>query len=77
MFSDKIHIHPRTLVLFSKEHNPTNKRDFISLGPKKAYKNGRAFVKTVDYRDKELVWDIVNDFLLRMKAVRFNKHTRL
>lgn len=73
MFSDKYCIHPRTLVLFSNEYEKQNKKDFIGLGPKMSYNNGRAFIETVDYGDKKLVWNIVDDFLSIMKAVKFGK----
>lgn len=74
MFSLEYGVHPKTLVLFSNRHNPQNKPDFMSLGPKKSYDNGRAFVKPVDYNDKELVWDIVDDFLKKRKAIKFGKN---
>lgn len=74
MFSLAYAIHPKTLVLFSNKHNPQNKPDFMSLGPKKSYDNGRAFVEPVDYNDKELVWNIVDDFLSRRKTIKFGKN---
>lgn len=72
LFSLEDDIHPWTLVLFSSEHNPHNESDFISLGPKRSY-DRVANVKTCDYSDKKLVWDIVDDFLEKMKAIKFSK----
>lgn len=69
MFSLKYNIHPCTLVLFSNEYNPQNEDNFISLGPKRSYN----FVKTVDYRDQELVWNIVDEFLSRMHSEKFGR----
>ena len=69
MFSLKYNIHPCTLILFSNKHNPQNEDDFISLGPKRSYN----FVETVDYRDKEVVWNIVDKFLSRMKSEKFGR----
>ena len=69
MFSLKYDIHSRTLILFSNKHNPQNKPDFMSLGPKQSY----IFVETVDYSDKELVWNIVDKFLSRRKSIKFGK----
>ena len=69
MFSLKYDIHRCTLVLFSNKHNPQNEDDFISLGPKRSYN----FVKTVDYRDKEIVWNIVDEFLSRMHSEKFGR----
>lgn len=69
MFSLKYNIHHCTLVLFSNEYNPQNKPDFMSLGPKRSYN----FVETVDYSDKEVVWDIVDKFLSRMKSEKFGR----
>lgn len=63
----------KTLVLFSNEHNPQKEPDFISLGPKKSYEFRGASVKTVDYNKKRLVWDIVDDFLEKRKAIKFSK----
>ena len=67
LFSLVYDIHPNTLVLFSNKHNPQNEDDFINLGPKRSY----IFIETVDYSDKELVWDIVDKFLSRMKSKKF------
>lgn len=72
MFSLIYEIHPDTLVLFSNEYKQQNKT-FIGLGPKRSYENGRAFVETVDYRDQESVWNIVDSFLSIMKAKKFGK----
>ena len=73
LFSLEDGIHPRTLVLFSSEYNPNNEPDFISLGPKRSYDLSGASVKTVDYNDTKRVWDIVDDFLSKMKAIKFPK----
>jgi len=69
LFSLVYDIHPNTLVLFSKAHNPQNEDDFISLGPIRSYD----FVETVDYGDKEAVWNIVDEFLSRIKSKKFGK----
>ena len=71
MFSLKYNIHSCTLVLFSSDHNPQNEDDFISLGPKRSYN----FVETIDYRDQELVWNIVDKFLSRMRSEKFGRKT--
>jgi len=73
MFSRIYKVHPNTLVLFSNDYKQQNKTDFIGLGPKRSYENGRAFVKTVNYRDQGLVWNIVDSFLSIMKAKNFPK----
>jgi len=73
LFSLEDDIHPKTLVLFSSDHNPNNEPDFISLGPKKSYGITGATVETVDYSNKKLIWNIVDDFLEKMKAIKFHK----
>lgn len=77
LFALEDNIHPKTLVLFSNKYNPHDEPDFISLGPKQSYTNGRAFIETVDYGDKELVWNIVDEFLSKMKSRKFSKNLRL
>ncbi len=76
LFSLDDDIHPKTLVLFNKKHVNNNKETFITLGPNISYNTGKATVEPVDYSDLNLVWEIVDDFLDKIKAIKFANSRR-
>ena len=76
MFSLEDDIHPKTLVLFDKKHVNNDKKTFITLGPNISYRISGATVKPADYDNLALVWEIVNDFLEKRKAIKFSNSRR-
>ena len=73
LFALSENIHPKTLVLFNCLYEEDDSPTFIKLGPKLSYDIRGATVMTVDYLDKEGIWNIVNDFLLKRRAIKFSK----
>ena len=75
MLSDKVILHPNTLILFSKSHSPTES-SFINLGPRKAYRLHHAQIHNIDYTDKVKAWTIVDDFLEQRKMHVFEENQK-
>lgn len=76
MFALEDEIHPKTLILFDKRHVNENKKTFITLGPNISYSTSKATVEPVDYSDLNSVWEIVDDFLDKIKAIKFTNSRR-
>lgn len=76
MFSMEDDIHSKTLVLFDKRRVNDDKKTFITLGPNLSYRTRGATVEPVDYDDLATVWEIVNDFLEKRKAIKFSNSRR-
>lgn len=72
-FDDKISF--KTLVLFSDEYpyELETQPSFIQVGPKLAYEARRVPTLVVNYKEKELVWEKVDEFLQDIRIIEFDK----
>jgi len=65
-------IHRKTLVLFNSKYSSTD-NNFVNLGPRKAFTVRGADVVDVSYNRKREVWEKVNQFINKRKAILFSK----
>lgn len=73
MFSFFGRICSKTIVLFKDKYSPDRKLSFINLGPKLAYEEKKAKIEYVNYQEKELVWNKVEEFLLGFRAAKWEQ----
>ena len=65
--------HDKILVLFNNDHASKMDTNFIGLGAKAAFDNGKAKTILLDYNDKAAAWMAVSQFL---ESVKGNKNWR-
>jgi hypothetical protein len=61
-------LHRKILVLFDKQHESRMIKNFVGLGAKKAYDNGKARTKILNYDDHLIAYNEVSDFLNFVKS---------
>jgi hypothetical protein len=70
MFSLNDDIHEKILVLFNQKFAPDLPNNFVGMGAKAAYDNGKARTLVADFKDKDLIWNEVSSFLEKLKGKR-------
>ena len=67
LFTLRHKIHPKIMVLFNTQH-PATENSYINQGPRLDYKLGDAVVEDVEYTELDTVWNLVDDFLKKIKV---------